>query len=209
MSIQDVVVSRREKLGKGETGRLRKTGVIPGVVYGMGGETISVSVIPKSIGRVIKSDKGLNTVINLSLEGTDQSRHVMIKDLNRHPVSDRLTHVDFMRIDMNKSVSATIPLRFTGSPEGVKLGGILTIVRHEVEIDCLPSNLMGEITVDVTSLGLDEALRIGDLPQPEGVVYKLEASRTVAVVHAEKHAVLDEETDAAAAEVAAGTAGAA
>jgi len=198
MSIQDVVVKRRELLGKEETKRLRKTGLIPAVVYGMGGESVSVSLEPKSINRIIKSEKGLNTVLNLSLEGTDQTRHVMVKDLTRHPVTDRLTHIDFMRIDMQQEVDAVIPVNLTGTPEGVKLGGILTIVRHEVEITCLPKHLVGQITMDVTHLGLDEALRVGDLPAFEGVTYKLGPNRTVAVVHAEKKAVIDDEDEDAA-----------
>lgn len=195
MSIQDLTVTRREKLGKEETGRLRKSGLIPAVVYGMGGEAVSVSVEPKAVNAIIRSEKGLNTVLNLTLEGTDQTRHVMVKDLDRHPVTDRLMHVDFLRIDMEKEVTATIPVRLTGSPEGVKLGGILTIVRHQVDITCLPKDLLGTITMDVSGLGLDDALRIGDLPEFEGVKYVLGPKRTVAVVHAEKKAVLDEEDD--------------
>ena len=150
MSIQDVVVNRREVLGKEETGRLRKAGQLPCVVYGMGGESVPVSVEPKVISTIIRSEKGLNTVLHLRLAGTEQTRHVMIKSLDRHPVTDRLTHVDFMRIDMEKPVTAIIPLKFTGAPEGVKLGGTLTLVRHEVEIECVPKYLLGSITVDVS-----------------------------------------------------------
>lgn len=199
MSIQDVVVRRREVLGKEETGRLRKSGRIPGVVYGMGGEALSVSVDPKVINKVSRSEKGLNSVLNLALEGTEQTRYVMIKDMTRHPVTDYLTHVDFMRIDMDKKVHAIIPLRFAGSPEGVKLGGILTIVRHEVEITCLPKDLLGSIEVDVSKLGLDDALRIGDLPKTEGVDFVLGPTRTVAVVHAEKNAKIDDGEEESAA----------
>lgn len=197
MSIQDVVVNRREKLGKGESNRLRKSGLIPSVVYGLGGESTPVSVEPKAITRIIKSERGLNTILNLNLSGTDQTRHVIIKDLTRHPVTDRLTHVDFIRIDMEKPVTVTIPLHFEGTPEGVKFGGVLTIVRHEIEIDALPGKLLGRIDVNVAHLGLDEAIRIGDLPKFDRVSYKLGANRTVAVVHAEKEpAVVDDEEEA-------------
>lgn len=191
--IQEVVVKSREITGKEESGRLRRAGHVPSVVYGLGKEPTSVTVEPKQIHTILKSEKGLNSVLNLRLEGTEQTRHVMIKDLDRHPVTNRLTHVDFLRIDMDKKVKAMIPLNFTGSPAGVKLGGVLTMVRHEVEIECLPKDLMGAITVSVSGLGLDDKLTIGDLPNPEGVTYTLGAKRTVAVVHHEKAVIVDDE----------------
>jgi len=183
VSIQDVVVYRRENLGKQESKRLRKSGLTPSVVYGMGGESLSVSVEPRAIGKVLHSEKGLNTVLNLRLEGTEQTRHVMIKSVDRHPVTDRLVHIDFMRIDMDKAVIAAIPIEVTGTPAGVKMGGVLAIVRHEVEVECLPRNLPGSIQVDVSALGMNDALRIKDLPQFEGVTYLLGPERTVVVVH--------------------------
>jgi large subunit ribosomal protein L25 len=195
MSIQEVVVTPRTGLGKGETKRLRKEGMIPSVVYGLGGDSVSVSVEPKTITKIIRSEKGLNSVLHLRLKNTEETRHVMIKDIDRHPVTDRLTHVDFLRINMDQTVSAVIPLRFEGQPEGVKLGGILTTVRHEVEIECLPNNLIGTIVVDVTHLGMDDALRVKDLPKFEGVTYQLGLQRTLAVVHAEKAVVVEEEED--------------
>ncbi len=197
MSIEDVVVNRREKLGKEESNRLRKSGLIPSVVYGLGGESVPVSVEPKAITRIIRSERGLNTVLNLQLAGTDQTRHVLIKDVTRHPITDRLTHVDFIRIDMSRKVTVTIPIHIEGTPEGVKFGGVLTIVRHEVEVEALPNQIPGSISADVTHLGLDQALRIGDLPQIDGVTYTLGANRTVAVVHAEKEpAVVDDAEEA-------------
>lgn len=197
MSIEDVVVSRREKLGKEESNRLRKSGLIPSVVYGLGGESVPVSVEPKVITRIIRSERGLNTVLNLKLAGTDQTRHVLIKDVTRHPVTDRLTHVDFIRIDMARTVSVTIPIHIEGTPEGVKFGGVLTIVRHEIEVEALPNKIPGSISVDVSHLGLDQALRIGDLPQIEGVTYMLGPGRTVAVVHAEKEPAVVDDTEEA------------
>ena len=183
MSIPEIVVKPRELTGKGPAGRMRRAGIIPSVVYGLNDEPKKVTVEPKAINRIIHSEKGMNTVMNLRLEDTEATRHVMIKSVDRHPVTDRLIHVDFIRIDMDKEIAAVIPVTLVGSPEGVKLGGVLTMVRHEVEITCLPKNLPGEIRVDVTGLGLDDALRISDLPQLEGVVYTLEANRVVAVVH--------------------------
>ena len=196
MSIQEVVVDRREQIGKGPSKRLRKTGKIPSVVYGYGGETISVTVAPKDIDQIIHSERGLNAVLNLRLAGTEETRHVMIKNIDRHPVTDSLIHVDFLRINMDQKITATIPIEFDGTPTAVKLGGIMTIVRRDVEIECLPKDLLGAITVDVSGLEMDVALRVGDLPEYDGVTYLLGPERMVAVVHPpEQEEVTDEEDE--------------
>ena len=99
MSIQEVVVTSRESLGTGDARRLRRSGMVPSVVYGMGGEARPVIVEPKVVNKVIASEKGLNSVLSLRLEDTDKTGHVMIKNVDRHPVTGRLMHVDFLRIN--------------------------------------------------------------------------------------------------------------
>ncbi len=195
MAIEEVVVKPRLITGKEESGRIRKQGMIPAVVYGLKGESISVVVAPKTMNQIIKSDLGMNTVLLLKMEGTDQERHVMIRDITRHPVTSRLSHVDFLRIDLSKKVTATVQIELDGSPIGVKLGGLLTMVRHEIEVECLASDLPGRIHMDVSNLGIDEALRVSDLPSIPGVEYKLEAQRTIAVVHAPDAEAVEEEEE--------------
>ena len=202
MSIQEVVVQPRTLLGKEESKRMRKRGLIPSVVYGYGVEPKNIAVEPKVINKIIHSEKGLNAVLNLRLVDTDQTRHVMIKHIDRHPVTDRLLHVDFLRIDMNRIIHATIELAFEGVPAGVKLGGILTTVHHQVDVECLPKDLPSMIRVDVTGLGMDEGIRVKDLPQYEGVTYKLDPEQTLAVVHPpQKEQVEEEEEEAVEAAV--------
>ncbi len=183
MSIQEVVVFPREKLGKAEAGRLRRSGLTPCVVYGMGGETKPVSVEPKVVNMILRSEKGLNSVLSLKMENTDHSRHVMIRSVDRHPVSEKLLHIDFMRIDMDRKIMAVIPIVYEGEPIGAKQGGLITTVRHKIEVECLPGDVPGAIHVDVSNLDLDQALRVRDLPTIEGVVFQLEPQRTIAVMH--------------------------
>lgn len=182
MSIQDVVVYKREEIGKGPTGRLRREGKVPCVVYGLGQGSVSVSADPKAVNAVLKSEKGFNTVLNLGLDGSDETRHVMIKEVVRHPLTNVITHVDFLRIDMDKKVTITIPVELDGTPEGVKLGGVMTVIRHELEVECLPKDIPASIKADVSGLGFDQVLRIGDLPEIEGVTFTLGERRNVAVV---------------------------
>lgn len=195
MSIPEIIVRDRVLTGKEEAGRLRRSGRIPCVVYGLDADPKAVSVDPKNVNKIFHSEKGLNTVMNLRLEDSESTRHVMIKSVDRHPLTDRLIHVDFLRVDMDKPVTVVIPVSFTGQPAGVKLGGVLTIVRHEVEVTCLPKDLPGSYKLDVSDLGMDEAIRVGDLPQLDGVTLNLEARRTIAVVHAPDKEASDEEED--------------
>jgi large subunit ribosomal protein L25 len=201
MSIPELVVDKREKLGKGESGRIRKSGKIPAVVYGLGRDPFSVSVVPKQISEILHSEKGLNTVVNLRLSDSEDTRYVMIKDLTRHAVTSRITHVDFLRVDMDKEVTSVMPIETVGVPAGAKLGGVLTTVRHEIEIRCKPKDLQGTLKLNVTGLGLDEAIRVKDLPQIEGVEYLLGPNRVIAVVHPENMEIpsdSDEEDEDAA-----------
>jgi len=195
MSIPEIIVKDRDITGKEESGRIRRAGRIPCVVYGLEAPPRNVTIEPKLVTKIVKSEKGLNTVMNLKLEDSDVTRHVMIKDVTRHPLTDRLLHVDFLRVDMNKPVTTIIPVRCKGQPEGVKLGGILTIVRHEVEVTCLPKDLPGSIDVDVSGLAMDDAVRVSNLPEIEGVTINLDAKRTIAVVHAPDKEAADEDED--------------
>ena len=199
MSIQDVVVKGREKTGKEEAGRLRRKGLTPCVVYGLDVAPRAVAVDPKQISKILHSGKGLNTVLNLRLEGTEESRHVMIKTMDRHPVTNRLLHVDFLRIDMEKKVKVVIPVEMVGdTPAGIKLGGVLTHVLHEIEIECVPKHIPAVINVDASGLGMDQAIRVRDLPAFEGVEYQIGPNRVVAVVHMpDKDASEHEEEDEA------------
>ncbi|MCB1052486.1 MAG: 50S ribosomal protein L25 [Acidobacteria bacterium] len=183
MGIQEITVKTRKTTGKEDSGRLRRAGLIPAVVYGLGMDSVPVEVSPKAVGKILQSEKGLNSVILLKDEAADRTRHVMIKDLDRHPVTDRLTHIDFIRLDMDKKVRAIVPVHIQGTPQGVKLGGILTIVRHELEVEALPADVPAAFNLDVTNLALDEAFRVKDVQAPEGVKLILGLNRTIAVVH--------------------------
>lgn len=195
MSIPELVVEKREKRGKGEAGRLRKSGKIPAVVYGLNRDPFSVSVDPKKISEILHSEKGLNTVVDMRLTGSEDSRYVMVKDLSRHPVSSRIIHVDFVRIDMDQEIVSVVPVETKGTPVGVKLGGVMTLVRHEIEIRCKPKDLQGTLTIDVSGLELEDAIRVKDLPVIEGVEYLLGPSRVIAVVHAANKEVAEDEED--------------
>ena len=165
-AILDVV--RRDGRGKNEARRLRAAGRIPAVVYGAhkegeAPEGVSVVVDPKAVIRILRSESGANTLINLKLDGTEAQ--VMVRDYQVDPVTHKLLHADFYQLKMDRMMTATVRVVLTGESEGVKLqGGMLDFVNREIEVECLPTDIPEYINVDVTHLMLNEGIRVRDLP---------------------------------------------
>ena len=130
-----VEVLDREGRGKNAARRLRAEGKIPGIVYGMARDSFAVAVEPRNIEMILRSETGRNTIFNLSLGTGDKNRKraVMLKDLQRDPVTERLVHVDFVRVDLEKKVTVDVPIRLIGESEGVRNeSGILEFITRSV-----------------------------------------------------------------------------
>jgi large subunit ribosomal protein L25 len=122
-----------------------------------------VSVDPKEVLRILRSEAGANTLINLKLDGGES--RVMVRDYQVDPVSNRLLHADFYQLRMDRVMTATVPVVLRGESQGVKLqGGMLDFVNREIEVECLPSDIPEHIDIDVTNLMLNEGIRVRDLP---------------------------------------------
>ena len=203
---KNVVVEALERsdLGKNASRRLRKGGGVPGVVYGLDRPPFSVGVGARKIEEVLGLETGRNTIFTLSLTGQDRSRAVMIKALQRDPVTERLVHVDFVRVDLAKAVRVNVPIRLIGIAEGVKSdGGLLEFMLRQVEVECLPSDIPDHLDLDVTSLRLNQHLSVKDLPVRDRVTVLDDAEAIVcgvAVPKEEAAPVVDEAAAAAAAE---------
>ncbi len=157
-------VTRRDRFGRGESGRLRREGRIPAVLYGGANDAESLSVDPKELSRILHSQSGVNTLIGLKLEGVGATR-VLVKAYQLDPVTHKLLHADFYRVAMDKVLRVTVPVHLTGEAKGVKAqGGVVDFVHREVVIECLPANIPEHITVDVTELMLHDGVRVRDLP---------------------------------------------
>ena len=162
---------RREERGKNEARRLRASGRIPGVVYGArkegrAPEGVAVSVDPKEVFRILHSDSGANTLINLRLDGGDT--RVMLKEYQLDPVTHHLLHADFYQLAMDREITVTVPIVLKGESKGVKVqGGVLDFVTRDIQVQCLPTNIPEHIDVDVTELMLNQAFRLRDVaPDP-------------------------------------------
>jgi large subunit ribosomal protein L25 len=159
---------KREGRGKNEANRLRASGKIPAVFYGpakdgKGPHGVALAVDPKAVLRILHSDTGANTLINLKFEGLET--RVMVREYQLDPITHHLLHADFYQLAMDKAIVVTVPVAVKGESKGVKQqGGLLDFVTREIEVECLPTNIPENITVDVSELMLHESIRLRDLP---------------------------------------------
>jgi large subunit ribosomal protein L25 len=202
-----VEVLDREERGKNAARRLRAKGKIPGIVYGMARDSFAVAVEPRNIEMILRSETGRNTIFNLSLGTGDKNRKraVMLKDLQRDPVTERLVHVDFVRVDLEKKVTVDVPIRLIGEPEGVRNeSGILEFITRSVQVECLPNDIPDGLDLDVTELHVGENASVSDLTLGEELTLMIPEDTTVMTVAHQRAAEVEEEVEGEEGEEAAG-----
>jgi large subunit ribosomal protein L25 len=179
-----VDVNSRPETGKNVSRRLRRTGRVPAVVYGEHKPPVQVSVDPKAIKAILVSETGGNTLFQLRLDGEEgKTRHVMMRERQRDPVTGHLVHVDFLRVAMDRKVQVEVPLHIVGIADGVKnSGGILDFVVRAVSISCLPAEIPERIDVDVTPLGLGQVFRAKDLALAPAIEIKTDPEQPLVVI---------------------------
>jgi len=176
-------VEPRTEFGKNPSRRLRRAGMIPGIVYGSGKPPVPITVDPKQVEKVLHSERGMNTIFMLHLVGKDQRRYAMIKACQVDPVSSRLQHTDFIRIQMDEAIQVNVPVQTVGEAPGVKLdGGILDMPLREIRIECLPTQIPDNIRVDISSLKIGDNIRVADLKVEGNLRILTDPNQTVAVV---------------------------
>jgi len=176
-----VTAKGRDGRGKNAARRLRRDGMIPGVVYGGKGENVAVAVDPKALKKVLRSEAGRNTILKLDIAGAGAT-NAILKSWQVDPVKENFLHADFYRIAMDVAIRVTVPVLVRGEARGVKVdAGILELIMREIEVECLPGDIPEHIAVDVSDLGLNGALRVSDLQVNEKV--KVLESADQVVVH--------------------------
>ena len=201
MKTIELAVEKRSTTGKNEARRSRAGGRIPAVVYGAGKPNVPISVDRKALSDIFREGAGENAIFLLKLAGSDQSRHAMIREMQRDPVSRKPLHIDFVRVLMDVKITVNVPIEIVGVAKGVKTDqGILDVVTREIEIECLPTNIPAHLPVDVSELAIGDAIRVSELKVPDGVAIVDNPEKVV--VHV-AHPTREEEPVAAAAEGAA------
>lgn len=169
--VSAITAQARDRAGKGAARATRRAGLVPGVIYGDKQPPVLIALDP----RVVLSEMGkagfTTRLFDIDLGKAGRHR-VLARDVQVHPVTDRPIHVDFQRISATSVIHVAVPVHFaneTASP-GLKRGGVLNIVRHEIEVTCRPDNIPHSITIDLTGLDIGDSVHISHIKLPEGVV---------------------------------------
>lgn len=176
-----IKAKKRENLGKNASRRLRKQGVLPVILYGLHTPPVPLVVEKKDIFKILRSETGENTIFKVSFDS--DTKNVMLKEIQRDPVTDEILHADLIQIAMDKTIQVSVPIILKGEAVGVKTeGGFIDFITREVEVECLPKNIPDNIEVDISSLHLNQALKIEDIVLPEGVKIITDVNTVVAMV---------------------------
>jgi large subunit ribosomal protein L25 len=208
-----LTVSLRNNSGKGAAIKLRQQGKVPGVCYGASPEgriePLPIIVDVKALRAALDPVRKQNTVIDLTIDGTDggspRKLHALVKEYQIHPLRRHITHVDLLAIDPNKEVRADVPLEFVGKPKGAIEGGMVRIVLRALEVRAKPSDIPVKLTVDVAPLEIGDVIHVSAIALPSGV--EAVTGRDLAVVTCAKPD--EEKTETAAGTPEAAAAGAA
>jgi len=186
MAQSQLIVAPREGTGKGGARSLRRQGLVPGVVYGKGMTSCAVAVDAKALSQAIATAAGWNTLITLQGEGPFAGKVVILKEMQIHPLRRQAIHYDFQVVDLAQKVHVMVPVHAIGKPKGEKLGGQLHIIRHELEVVCLPGDIPVSIDVDVAELNIGDVVHIEDVQLPAGTEVPHEVNFTVITVTGHK-----------------------
>lgn len=206
-----IAANSRQTIGKGPARQARLEGKIPAVVYGPETTPLSVYVAEREFRAAMKAAAGSSSIFTLNIDG--KPNKVLVREIQRDPVSSRMLHVDFHAISMTKPINLSIPVHIIGVSKGVKSeGGIQNLVLRELEISCLPTNIPDYVSVDVTELGIGDSIHVRDLSIPNVTVLE-DKDSTVVTISAPTVIKVEtpsaEAAEAAAAEAAAAAPGAA
>ena len=175
-------VETRVRTGKGGSRKVRQDGLVPAVVYGKGVEALNLRLEPKALQQAVATEAGWNTLLTLKGDGPFDGLVVILKDMQIDAIRRNPTHVDFLAIDLKKTLAVMVPVQPVGKAQGEVEGGTLQLIRHELEVYCLPNNIPTSIEIDVTALNVGEGIHIDEVSFPEGVESQHDVNFTVLTV---------------------------
>lgn len=182
MAKSELQVMPRNEAGKGVARTLRREGLVPAVVYGKGMDPCSITVEPKALKKAIATEAGWNTLITLKGDGPFDGKVVLLKDMQIDAIRRDVVHADFNAIDLKKKISVMVPVIANGTPVGVVEGGTLSVVRHELEVICLPTAIPKSIDIDVSEMQIGDVFHVDDLEVADGAEVPHDVNFTILTV---------------------------
>jgi large subunit ribosomal protein L25 len=185
MEMVEVRIERRDGGGKGRARKMRRAGVIPAIFYGPKRTTAAIAVRADEFKQKLARLEGSHLIRLVHDGGKDADLHdksVLLREVQRHPVTGDVLHVDFFEVDLTERLTVSVALRFVGKAVGVVEGGILQPILREIEVECLPTEIPEFIEIDVSHLTIHQAVHLSEVKLPDGVVAMGEPSQPLVSV---------------------------
>lgn len=180
-----------DQLGSRNVRRLRKQGLVPGVLYGKG-QARPFAVGERDLRNALTGPSGLHAIVDVLIEGTKTPHHAVVKEFQRHPVRGTVTHIDFHEVPLDQPIQATVQIELAGEAPGSRQGGVVQPVTRELHIEALPTAIPDHVTVDIGSLELGDTLRLEQIPAIEGVTFLDDPQTALALCESPREMELEE-----------------
>jgi len=164
-------VKEREQRGTRVSRRLRKDGIIPGVLYGRGNKPHPICVPERELRRVLTGDHGLHAILDVVLEGQKSTHASILKDYQVDPIRGKIEHFDLQEVRLDQPIQSAVVIELIGESVGTKAGGVLSQVNREVRVEALPMEMPDRLELDISAMEIGDTLRLSDLPAREGVTF--------------------------------------
>ncbi|MDJ0876177.1 MAG: 50S ribosomal protein L25/general stress protein Ctc [Desulfobacterales bacterium] len=181
MDFLNIKANKRTTKGNGPARALRRDGQIPAILYGPGNEPTSIAVDTHELELLLKSSRSGQIFVNMAIDGAGE-RKALLKELQRHPVSGQYIHADFYEVAMDRKIRVRVPVTTRGKSQGVEMGGMLQIIRRELEVLCLPDDIPEVIEIDITELDMGESVHVEDIPLEGDVEIPHEVNFTILTI---------------------------
>ncbi len=182
MDIMNLKASLREAVGNGPSRVLRRDGKIPAILYGPKAEPVKLAIDQLDLEPIFKSGAVAQKLLKLQIEGVEGTSDVMIKEMQKHPVSQNLLHLDLYRVTMDQKIKVMVPVVVTGKSVGVELGGMMQLIRRELEVFCLPDRIPENVSIDITDLDIGDSFHVEDLTLEGDVEIPAEVNFTILTI---------------------------
>lgn len=184
MATQETLqAEKRDVKGTTASKRLRRSGIVPAVIYGSSQREYMIQLNSKNFFDIAKKQSSQNFIVNLEIEGAEEkTKLAIVQDIQRDPLSGNLIHIDFRAVSESETIHATVPIVLAGEPAGVKAGGLLEQLIREIEVFCRPNDLPTAIRNDVSGLEMGQSLKVSELNLPDGVTTKMDGDVLVGLV---------------------------
>jgi large subunit ribosomal protein L25 len=172
-------VTERESTGSRESRRLRRAGMIPGVLYGRGAAPHAISVPERDLRRALGGSGGLHTILDVVLAGQKTTHASILKEYQQDPIRGRVTHIDLQEVRLDQPIQASVVVTLVGDSVGVREGGVLSQVSREINVEALPMEIPEHIDLDISAMAIGDSIRLSELTAPEGVTFLDDPEETV------------------------------